>query len=178
MEAGLFIASVAILAAAGGGARPAYETRGKAPISVIREVARCRPLTEAAERLACFDRATAALLAAEEKADIIIVDRQQVEASRRSGFGFGPQDVTLLRQHGAQIAPLDRIDGILAVAISDAGGQWTFELRDGAVWQQIDTNTLSRLPSAGQAVAIKRASLGSYLLAVGKDVAVRVRRVR
>jgi hypothetical protein len=101
MEAGLFIASVAILAAAGGGARPAYETRGKAPISVI-----------------------------------------------------------------------------LAAAISDAGGQWTFELRDGAVWQQIDTNTLSRLPSAGQAVAIKRASLGSYLLAVGKDVAVRVRRVR
>lgn len=146
-------------------------------VTEVKELARCKAIADGPSRLACYDQATATLLAAEEKADIIVVDRQEVEKTTRSLFGFGLPDISLFRSHGASIPAVNQIDGVVASASSDASGQWTFRLQDGAVWRQVDTNSLSRSPRSGDPVLIKRAALGSYILSVSKAPGVRVHRI-
>lgn len=178
MKVSIWFGVAAMLASGGADARRPAAAAGKAQVAPIRELARCRAIIDSSQRLSCFDQATAALLTAEQKADIIVVDREQVEKARRTGFGFGQPDAALFRNHGAPIAELDQLQGALASASADAGGQWMFQLRDGAVWQQIDTDTLARVPRPGDPVLIRRAALGSFRLSVAKTPGVKVKRVR
>ncbi|WBO22391.1 hypothetical protein [Sphingomonas abietis] len=148
-----------------------------AEVAPVKELARCKAIVDSPSRLACYDQAADQLLTAEKKADIIVVDRQEIEKTNRSLFGFGLPDLSIFRSHGASMPAVNQIDGVIASAQSDASDQWTFHLQDGAVWQQIDTNNLSRSPRSGDPVVIKRASLGSYILSVSRAPGVRVRRV-
>ena len=178
MKAGILVCAAAVLASAAVGAtskkdKPEAQTQA-AP---IKELARCKTISDNTQRLACYDQAAAALLAAEEKADIVVVDREEVENTRRSLFGFNLPDISLFRRHGAKVEQLEKLDGVIASAGADASSQWTFRLQDGSVWHQIDTNELNRPPHPGDAVVIRRAAFGSFMLSVNKAPGVRVRRV-
>lgn len=174
MKAAILLCAVGLTLAPASDAKTESHDSQAAP---IKELARCRTLPDDSQRLACYDQAAAILLTAEQKADIVVVDRQDVENARRSLFGFNLPDIALFRRHGAKIEPLEHLDGALAAASSDASGQWTFRLQDGSVWRQIDTNELNRSPKYGDAVLVKRAAFGSFMLSVDKAPGVRVRRV-
>ena len=46
----------------------------------------------------------------------------------------------------------------------------------GGVWRQIDSESIRHRPRQGDAVLVRKASMGSFLLTVGGSRAVRVRR--
>ena len=124
----------------------------------------CSAVTPDLDRLACFDRATARLKAAEQSGAVIIMPRARVEETRRALFGFavpsGPA--------------LDAVETTLISASQSDG--WVFRLADGSVWRQVDTTALNFRPREGMPVRIRRAAVGSYMLKVGDSPAVRARR--
>ncbi len=142
----------------------------------LAEVARCRGLTEDANRLACYDRAVAALDAAERAGEVVVLDRAQVRETNRQLFGF---EITNPFAGRADIAPepaVESIETTLASASPSGDGKWTFRLANGSEWRQIDSGPVRFRNREGEAVRVRRASLGSYLMTLGASRAVRVRR--
>lgn len=138
----------------------------------------CRAIQDAAARLACFDETAGKLDAAIATKEVVVVDKAQVEKTKRGLFGlrlpsfgvFGGGD----DENGAN--QLDQIEAKVASAKSGLNG-WLIKLDDGTSWQQTDTNELALSPKPGDAVLVKRAALSSYRMTVGKQQPIKVRRV-
>lgn len=146
--------------------------------SVFQSLLDCKAKTDPAERLACFDAATASLGEAEKKGDIVVVDREMAKAARRQAFGFNMPSLDIFK--GAEDKP-EEADSLLApVERAYRGGdnKWVFELEGGAVWAQNDNEQILREPKAGSKVEIKKGAVGSYFLKVDGQRAVRARRVK
>src|SRR5579864_7763283 len=79
--AGILAAAVAI-----GGAK-APQPAGSPP-AVVQSLLDCRKLSDSAERLACYDKAAAAMASATTSGDLVALDREQRRAARRQAFGF------------------------------------------------------------------------------------------
>ena len=171
----LVFGSLMVVAGSAGAAKP-VPTAG-ADAAPLAALAQCRGIADDAGRLACYDASAGALLAAEKRADVIVVERAEVEQSRRSLFGLSLPDMTLFKRHGAPVEAIDRVDGEIASVSTNSSGQLLFRLRDGASWQQIDSYSMGRTPRSGDPVVIRRAALGSFRLSVAGGNAVRVHRV-
>lgn len=136
----------------------------------------CRSITESAERLACYDAAASGLAEAERTGDVVMIDRAQVTATRRQLFGFQLPSLSVFDQ-GDHVEQVDSIETTLAArAILGGDDRWTFTLADGSVWRQIETAHVNFRNQPGEAVRIRSASMGSYMLAIGHTRSVRVRR--
>jgi hypothetical protein len=159
------------LAMSGGAALAAKPPPTTAP--AVQAVVDCRKIDDSAQRLACYDSATDALTRAESSGDLVTLDRQQRSAVRKQAFGF---TLPALSMFDVGEKGMDSIDETLASARQDPQGKWTFVMQDGAVWRQIDDEFLSRNPHPGSVIAIRRASLGSYMLSVDKQPGVRAHR--
>ncbi|WAC58450.1 hypothetical protein [Brevundimonas sp. SL130] len=144
--------------------------------SSLDEVARCRSITTDAARLACFDRAVAALDAAERTGEVVVLDRAQVRETNRQLFGFEIVNPFAGRPNLDQEPALDSIETTLAAATISSEGKWIFRLADKSEWRQIDSGDVRFRNRAGENVRVRRASLGSYMLTIGNSRAVRVRR--
>jgi len=68
----------------------------------------------------------------------------------------------------------------VAVTSSTDNGllMWRFALADGAVWRMTERDSMFRPPAPNEVVTIRKGSMGSYLMDVGKQASVRVERVR
>ena len=142
---------------------------------------RCRAIAEDAARLACFDQAAAALQAAQERRDVVVVDRQQVREGRRRLFGLALPRIPIFGGGDNDDEDDDQIrtvEGVVASASQDGLGHWVVALQDGAVWVQVDNNTLALRPRPGQRVVINRGALGSFMMRVNNQPGIRVRRTR
>lgn len=142
---------------------------------------RCRAITDPAARLACFDTTAANLQAAQERRDLVVVDRAQVREGRRRLFGLTLPRIPIFGGGDDDDRDADRVstvEGVIASAAQDGLGHWTVVLQDGAVWVQIDNNTLALRPRPGQRVVIVRAALGSFMMRVNNQPGLRVRRSR
>lgn len=73
---------------------------------------------------------------------------------------------------------VDRLQVEVAAATKGPDGKVVLTTTDGAVWQQTDSDTIQRLPTAGSPVNIRKASLGSYVCSLASRVAFRCRRTR
>lgn len=131
----------------------------------------CADVRTDTERLACFDRESARLHAAEQSGEIIIMPRTRVEQTRRALFGFSVPNIPDMMSGGSA---LESVETTLVSASRSDG--WTFHLADGSVWRQVDTTALNFRPREGMPVRIRRAAVGSYMLKVGDSPAVRARR--
>jgi len=164
------LAALAAASALSGQAAPAQEQ----PETLVRLMA-CRSVTDSAARLACFDTAAGALETAQRQGDVVVIDRAGVAETRRQLFGF--EMPTLPRLFGPEgVGEIDSIDSTLQSAALVGEGRWVFRLADGSVWRQIDSERVRFQNQPGQAVQVRTASLGSFLLTVGSSRAVRVRR--
>ena len=141
---------------------------------------RCRAITDAAERLACFDAAVAALQSAQERRDVVIVDRQQVREGRRRLFGLALPRIPIFGGGDGDDHDEDAVRSLESTvsAVATSGGLYQVTLADGSVWLQVDNNTLAVPPRAGHRIVINRGALGSYMMRVNNQPGVRVRRVR
>ena len=137
----------------------------------------CRAIADGAARLSCYDTAVSALDSAERQGEVVVMDRAQIGEARRQLFGFEmPAMPRLFGPAGEGVPEVNAIETTLQSAPQVADNHWVFRLADGGVWRQIDSDPLRIRPRQGDAVRVRKASLGSFLLTVGGSRAVRVRR--
>jgi hypothetical protein len=141
--------------------------------TAFERLSECQSLTDGAQRLSCYDDRMAALRAAANTGEVVIVERAQVDAARRAVFGFTAPNLPAI--FGG-----DNIEGLettLDSASAGLNGAWIFHLADGSVWRQIDaTRVTNPRGRQGEEVRIRKAAFGSYFLNLGSSRAVRVRR--
>jgi hypothetical protein len=141
----------------------------------------CRAISDAATRLACYDRAVDALSAAAASQDVVIVERSEVRKARKGLFGFTLPRIGFLA--GRDDNPEDRSDADrLETKIVDsralAYGKWQFTVESGAVWETVETSLGFDDPLPGRTVILEKGSLGSYFAKVGKGRRVQARRIK
>jgi hypothetical protein len=142
---------------------------------IVRELTACRATTDDAQRLACYDKAAGALSAAQEKGEVVVVDRQQLQAVRRQAFGLHLPTLDLL-PHARAEAPLDRVSLTLRSAGRSADGKWVMVTDEGAQWLQTDSEDVLNPPHAGSQLAVRSGVLGSFFCKVDGQSAFRCRR--
>jgi hypothetical protein len=168
--AGLLIA----LSCAPAQAASGLKTPGRAEL--VKALSDCRAITDPTERLACYDKAAAALDQAQAKGDVIVVDRQQVREVKRQAFGFNLDALSIFDRGGAKDAAEESITGVARSAAQTSTGKWIVTLEGGEIWRQIDTEELSRDPHPGSNIRIRRAVLGSFMMNIDGQPGIRVHR--
>lgn len=145
--------------------------------SLLTAAAHCTKITQADERLACYDKAVGALILAEQKRDVVVIDRAQVRQTRKTLFGLNLPNLGLFGDTTDKDGPdaVTQIENTLAKAEMN-GGAWIFTLSDGARWRQMDDNILGGRPRVGNTVVIRRGALGSFKLSLAGQPAIKVRR--
>jgi len=144
--------------------------------AVLTAVTDCRTITDDKARLACFDGAAAALITATTAHDIVVFDREAVQATRRGLFGFTIPKLPFFNGGKNDDAPeFQTLDAVVQTARSVGYGMWRLTLDDGAVWTTSE-EIVRRQPRAGSKVHIVKAALGSYFITVDSGSTVRAKR--
>ncbi|MEH0197084.1 hypothetical protein V7S57_16525 [Caulobacter sp. CCNWLY153] len=159
------------------GTLPAAALAGPAGPTALDAVTACRAIPEAEARLACYDKAAGALVAADAAGDIVVLDRQKVESVKREAFGFNLPKLDLFGGKGEKAEALDRVEGVAKQTWQNGTGGWTIVLEDGAKWDQVGRDPVRRAPKPGSKIAIRKASMGSFFLNIDGQTAIRARRV-
>jgi len=151
-----------------------------AQTKALDDMVACRSVTDATQRLACFDEKVGALQDATARHDIVVVNRQEVRDARRSLFGFTLPSLRIFgdSDQGKPDAtePEEKeITATIRSARQDGAGNWIVILEDGAIWHQTD-GAVAVGPKPGMQVTIRKAALGSYFMRVGKQPGVKARR--
>lgn len=160
-----------------GAAPGAAKDKQAAPPAAIREIARCRALTDDAARLGCFDAAADRLSSALTTKEVYVLDRTEVRETRRQLFGLPLPKEGVISEKADAPVQVDRIEGVVLAASQAFDGNWRVTLDQGGVWQQTDGYQLAHGPRKGDKVVVVRAALGSYKMKIGTQSGVRVRRV-
>lgn len=165
---------IAALSAPPLAAAPAAGPRDRA--QELQQLLDCRKLTDGSARLACFDQAAAVIDQAEAKGDIVVVNREQARKVRRQAFGFTLPSISLF-ERGEKPEEIASMDSKVAAAHRNRAGRWVITLEDGATWVQVDSADVPFDPKPGDAVKIRKASMGSYLFSLGNQRAFKAHRV-
>lgn len=156
-------------------ATPAFAAEPAEP-AVIAALKACRAITADAERLACYDKAAQSVTKAQETGEVIIIDKQAARAARRQAFGLELPTLSILDK-GADKAESDKLQSVVKSARVDGEQRLVVTLEDGAVWRQIDDTMLGKPPKAGDTIEVRKAAMGSYMMKIGSQPAIRVRRI-
>lgn len=175
MRKGLLFGSLFLAFLSGGTAVSASEQRPR-PAQFVKLVD-CRSITDSTARLACYDREVAAIEQAERDQEIVLFDKEQVKSARRTLFGLTLPTFDIFKNAEGTGEGFTNIEAKIKQVNRNAIGKWIFTLDDGAQWVQIDSRELVSDPRPEQTIAIRRASMGSFLANVNGQIAIRVRRI-
>ena len=146
-------------------------------IPLLQNLLACRAVAASADRLACFDRTSAALDDAERQGEVTVLDRAQVRDTRNRLFGLELTDLNIFGRSGPTEV-IDSVETTLVSARQNQGGEWVFVLANGSTWRQIDTGRLTATPTPGSVVRVRQGAVGSYLISVNNSRSLRARRQR
>jgi hypothetical protein len=165
--------ALAALVPAAAGAKPKpQDARSNA---LIQAISACRSIADEKARLDCYDQAGARLAEAVDKKELVVLDRQEIQETRRSLFGFSVPNIPLFR--GESGGDDGKLETVIAGAGRLEGGKWQIRLEDGAIWQTTETRLNFSDPRPGQKIVIQRGALGNYFLRVDGQRGIRGRRV-
>ena len=171
------VLALSLFAAAATATMATAQPKGEGRAKIVQELVDCRKLTDGTARLACYDKAAATLDVAEQKGDIVVVDRDQARKVRRQAFGFTLPSISLFEK-GETPEELENVTAHVDAARMNGASKWVIQLKDGGgTWVQVDDKDLHKTPKSGMAVTIRKASLGSYLMSLDGGGGFRVRRV-
>jgi hypothetical protein len=150
----------------------AAEDKGRPSDRALAPLVACRPVADARARAACYDAALDKLQQSVADRNVVVMDREQVKAS----FGFGGSQ-PLPKSAAARALPeqVQEIDSTVSGVASLGYDNWAIKLASGALWRTTDS-ALPFPPKVGATVKIRRASLGGYVMFLGKNQTVRVLR--
>ena len=156
---------------------PAKTQKPQARPEAFEALVRCRTISEADARLQCFDAASATLEDATQRRELVVVDRKQIRETKKSLFGLDLPNLNIFGGGDDDAEPeIKSVDGVVASAYADGDGRWVVKLEDGSTWAQTDNSALALSPKKGQKIRINRAALGSYMMRVNNQPAVRAKR--
>lgn len=92
--------------------------------------------------------------------------------------GFGSEQVARPLAARAAESGQDELAATVSSARDNGLGMWQIGLSDGASWRMTERVANFRPPAPNESVTIRKGALGSYLMQVGRQAAVRVARVR
>jgi len=166
----------------GAAAATAAPPRANVDISgnqLVRAVQDCQSVKDDPARLACYDRAAAALVSATSSGDVAIVDRNQVRQVRRSLFGFGLPRIPFFssnKNRDVEEEPKE-LKAALASFRPIGNGYFRFTLADPqSSWESTEASDVFE-PKTGSMVTISHGALGSYWAEISGQPAVKVRRI-
>jgi hypothetical protein len=149
-----------------------------APSPLVSAIDRCRQMTDATQRLACYDSAAAALVKATTAGDVSVVDRSEVRRVRRSLFGFSMPRLPFFSGDTTADETQNRLESTITSVQALNNGYFRIVIADNkAVWETTDSNISFDPPRPGQKITILRGPLGSYFLRINGQVGVRGKRV-
>lgn len=174
--------TLAAMSAAVAVGSPVAAAEGKADESEYVEALRgCQAVVEAGARLACYDAAVGRVVAASEKGEVRLVDREDVERTRKRLFGFSLPDIGIFGDRDDADDNDEELDMLESevTAAQRSGDDWIFTIAEGdAVWQiQNPPMRLARI-KPGDKVVFKKASLGSYFIRLNGQIGVKGTRLR
>jgi hypothetical protein len=143
--------------------------------AVMESLLKCRQVADNAERLACFDKAAAAVGEATAKGDLVALDRAQRKAARRQAFGFILPSLAFL-ERGEEADAVNNLTATAADVGMNSLGQWVITLDDGAVWRQTEVVDLGRRPHKGSKIQISKGVLGSFFMTIDGQGAGKAKR--
>jgi hypothetical protein len=145
---------------------------------LVAALANCQKIADGAARLACYDKAAPAIVAASNSGDIRVVDRESVRKARRSLFGFSLPSIPFFDNGTDRDAPPSKLDSTIVSFSSIGNGFYRFTIAaEGAVWESTEGGYV-RDAKAGEPVTISRSKIGSYWAKIGNRRELRVRRIR
>ena len=136
------------------GAADAAKPASAGDAKQVQQLMACRAIAAADQRLACFDRESAAMSQAIASKDLVFVDREKARAASRSLFGFTIPNFGGL--FGGDENEVKQIDGSVTKFGHNQDGGWVFYLADGSIWSQTYDWVLGLPPRAGDKVVITR----------------------
>lgn len=148
---------------------------------IVQSLSACTGMANDA-RLVCYDRAMG--LARSKGADVVVVEREQSQATKRQTFGLKPPSAAIASRSTEKVTPTAKdapIKGVtveLASAERTDDGDWVMTTKDGAVWLQVNDDRPYHPPHAGSQVAIRPALFGAYFCTVDHQPAIRCTRER
>lgn len=168
-----------VLAALLAGAAPVLAKDKPAPPSpLIAAIDRCRQIADPAQRLACFDSAAGALVAAASTGEVNVVDRTEVRKMRRSLFGFSMPKIPFFGGDTTANEVQAQLDSTVKSVRALNNGYYELTIADNdATWQTSDSSVSFDPPRVGQKITIVRGPMGSYFLRINGQVGVRGRRI-
>ncbi|HYD37440.1 MAG TPA: hypothetical protein VEA60_07490, partial [Allosphingosinicella sp.] len=89
----IWVMAVAAAALVAPAALPAKTEKPRPRPEAFEALVRCRALTDDAERLRCFDAASATLQQQAEARELVVVDRKQIQETKRGLFGLDIPDL-------------------------------------------------------------------------------------
>lgn len=149
------------------------------PVSaIVGQLEACRALGDDAQRLACFDRESAALIAAVQGGKVAVVDQAQVRETRRSLFGFQIPKLPFFSGDRSGEEVQEELESTVKSVQEIGRGRYRIVIADNdAVWETIDNPMRLNAPRKGDKIVIKRGLLGAYFLRIDGQVGVKGRRV-
>ena len=135
----------------------------------------CKAEGEDMKRLACYDKAAAALAEATATGKIAVVDREDVRKTRRSLFGFVMPKLPFFSDDDSAKDTPDEVEAVVKTVRAEGFGKFIVTMEDGAIWRT--TEVPRRDPRPGAKARIKRAALGSYFIFFDSGTAVRAARI-
>jgi hypothetical protein len=136
----------------------------------------CASIQDDTQRLACFDRVTK-----EVRANAAAAAGQEADAkatrARRDREDFGLNVIQQEKKRPEEPKKIDEMTARVAASRRFGAGYYAIMLEDGAIWQVQELDPYFKPPQKGDTVRIRRGMMGGYLLDVGKQAAIRVRRV-
>ena len=151
----------------------------------LAEMAKCADVTDAAERLKCFD---AAVPRAKNALAVPTPETAPTKSGFLEWFGFSrPQPVTKSEDFGKP--PPESLPGEINEITDDVlefaktpRGKAVFILQNGQVWRQLDSDgtvVLDPAQGATMKVKVERGALGSYNLTIaGRNGLIKVVRLK
>lgn len=135
----------------------------------------CQTLTDDMARLACFDSAVGAILAANEAGDVQVIDKEDVRETRRSLFGFSLPNIGLFG--GGDDEADTQFETTIASVRYIGRNSARFTTEEGAVWELNNIPSRLRTIKAGDPVVFKKASLGYFFVRIAGQTGIKGRRV-
>lgn len=148
-----------------------------APDPRLRALTQCRAIADAGQRLACFDKASADLVAAVERRDVRLVTRDEVNQTRRGLFGLSLPRTGLFG--GEEGEPeLQELESRITAVRATGPDSYVFTIAEGSEWQITNVPSRLREPEIGDPVVLRRAALSSVFVRIDGQIGVKGRRLR
>lgn len=141
------------------------QTEQPARPAQLEQVYACRPIANAEERAACYDRAIDQMMAAEQQGQFVAVDRSQVEEAQRESFGFDLPSLSNLLPNivGRDNNGIEALQLQIERVVTLGDGRRMFVMTNGQRWTQTEPQRSGNV-RAGDNVTIRNAVMGTYML--------------